>query len=175
MRSLQFLFSFQRIIVFGNSGSGKSTLAKRLASDYPSLAHLDLDTIAWQANSGVPQRKPLPDATSELDVFCLEHTSWVMEGCYADLLSHVAPEAELAIYLNLSAELCQENAQNRPWEPHKYPTKEAQDANLAMLLDWIADYETREDDSFSRAAHERLWKGFQGQKVEVTTNLGIAD
>ena len=27
----------------------------------------------------------------------------------------------------------------RPWEPHKYPSKEAQDANLALLIGWIRE------------------------------------
>ena len=41
----------RRIVVFGNSGSGKTTLARVLTSQY-GLAHLDLDSLAWDS-SGV--------------------------------------------------------------------------------------------------------------------------
>ena len=37
----------ERIVIFGNSGSGKSSLAKAL-SERKGLAHLDLDTVAWE-------------------------------------------------------------------------------------------------------------------------------
>lgn len=55
----------------------------------------------------------------------------------------------------------------RPWEPHKYPSKEAQDANLEMLIGWIAEYETRTD-TFSLAAHRALFDRFTGDKIELT-------
>jgi hypothetical protein len=35
------------------------------------------------------------------------------------------------------------NAFSRPWEPHKYLSKEAQDANLEMLMGWIRAYEDK--------------------------------
>ena len=37
----------RKILIFGNSGSGKSTLAGKLCAGN-GLAHLDLDTLAWQ-------------------------------------------------------------------------------------------------------------------------------
>jgi adenylate kinase family enzyme len=48
-------------------------------------------------------------------------------------------------------------------DAHKYASREAQDANLEMLLGWIRDYETR-DDVCSRALHTRLFDGFSGVK-----------
>jgi hypothetical protein len=57
----------------------------------------------------------------------------------------------------------QAHARARPWEPHKYASKEAQDANLDMLLGWIADYPSREG-PLGRAAHEALFEGFTGRK-----------
>jgi adenylate kinase family enzyme len=157
----------QTIIIFGNSGSGKSTLAKRLCARH-SLAHLDLDTLAWQAGSP-PQRKPLEESAAAIHTFMKAQPNWVIEGCYSDLLALVADQASEMIFMDLPGALCQANARQRPWEPHKYASQQAQDDNLAMLLDWIADYEQR-DDSFSRAAHRQLWAGFSGKKTRYTDN-----
>jgi hypothetical protein len=71
--------------------------------------------------------------------------------------------------MNLDVESCIGNAKNRPWEPHKYPSKEAQDKNLSMLLNWISQYPERED-TFSKVAHENLYSGFKGSKRVVTKN-----
>jgi adenylate kinase family enzyme len=156
----------RKIIVFGNSGSGKSTLAKELR--YEGLAHLDLDTLAW-LRSSPPERRPIEQAHEQVQAFISKNNEWVVEGCYADLLELLKPFANEAIFMNLSTQLCQENARNRPWEPHKYESKEAQDNNLPMLLDWIAGYMKR-DDSLSFGAHSNLFQGFQGKKTEITSN-----
>ena len=71
--------------------------------------------------------------------------------------------------MNLSIEQCRENAQARAWEPHKYQSKEAQDKNLAMLLDWISGYETRSD-TFSRQSHEVFYDKFNNTKTQITSN-----
>ena len=160
----------KKIIIFGNSGSGKSTLAKSLC-ETEQLAHLDLDTIAWLPGMP-PQRKPLADSQVEIEAFVASHSSWVIEGCYSDLLEMVLPEASEIIFLNLPVALCIENAKARPWEPHKYESKEAQDANLDMLISWIADYETRQD-TFSQAAHQALFDLYQGRKVMLSKNEKI--
>ncbi|CAB9530599.1 Inherit from COG: Catalyzes the reversible transfer of the terminal phosphate group between ATP and AMP. Plays an important role in cellular energy homeostasis and in adenine nucleotide metabolism (By similarity) [Seminavis robusta] len=179
------LLRYPTIIVFGNSGSGKSTLARNLVSKHPEWPHLDLDSIAWchKDDQSVPKRKPHHIATQELDRWIMAQQQrkppelWIMEGCYADLLSHVAPKATLTIFLNLPILTCQENAKARPWEPHKYPHgKQDQDANLPMLLDWIADYEHRSKDSdFSKHAHQALFDSFDGKKLEITSNWSPQD
>jgi adenylate kinase family enzyme len=156
----------RKIIIFGNSGSGKSTLAQELSGQ--GLSHLDLDTLAWLP-SNPPERKPLAQAHEQIKIFIDENTEWVIEGCYADLLHLVKPFANEAIFMNLPVHRCQENARTRPWEPHKYESKEAQDANLPMLLDWIAGYLER-DDALSYCAHSALFEGFQGKKAELTSN-----
>ena len=132
------------------------------------MAHLDLDTLAWTPSSP-PERRPIDQAYEEIQRFIDANSNWVIEGCYADLLELVEPFANEAIFMNLPVHLCQENAKNRPWEPHKYESKEAQDKNLPMLLDWIAGYMER-DDSLSYTAHSALYEGFQGQKTEITSN-----
>lgn len=155
------------ILIFGNSGSGKSTLAKELCSS-GTLAHLDLDTLAWKPVTP-PERMPLEDSAKKIDDFINSTQNWVIEGCYSDLLQMVISKSTEVIFMNLPVETCKINARNRPWEPHKYKSREAQDANLEMLLDWIAQY-TERDDGFSLASHERLYKNFRGKKKMYVSN-----
>jgi adenylate kinase family enzyme len=157
----------RKIVIFGNSGSGKSTLAKEL-KQAEGLAHLDLDSIAWQPSSP-PERKSMAESTSEINEFINSNDRWVIEGCYSDLLEVVIPASSEIIFLNLPVEACIANAKNRPWEPHKYESKQAQDANLNMLTNWIAQY-TERDDIFSQSAHETLFKGYEGKKTMYTKN-----
>lgn len=157
----------KRILIFGNSGSGKSTLAAKL-SKAENLAHLDLDTLAWLP-SNPPQRSPLEVSQKAIQEFTDKHQAWVVEGCYADLLELLATEATEIIFMNLPIELCVENARNRPWEPHKYASKQEQDENLAMLIDWIRQYDGRHDE-FSLRAHKSLYDSFSGKKRMAASN-----
>jgi adenylate kinase family enzyme len=159
----------QRVLIFGNSGSGKSTLARRLANE-GDLAHLDLDTLAWLPEPP-PRRAALANSARSIDAFIGRHTAWVIEGCYTDLLELAAPFAGRAVFLNLDVEQCVANARKRPWEPHKYESKAAQDANLDMLIGWICDYFER-DDVFSYRAHREFYERFPGEKRMYTANVG---
>lgn len=159
----------RRILVFGNSGSGKSTLAHRLGAN-GRFAHLDLDTLAWQETSP-PERAPIEESSAKIEAFVDANESWVIEGGYSDLLAIVVRESSEIIFLNLPVHLCVENAQNRPWEPHKYKSKADQDANLDMLTSWITEYPTR-DDGFSERAHEKLYSEYVGTKRMYTNNEG---
>lgn len=150
-----------RIVIFGNSGSGKSTLARHIAQSQ-SLAHLDLDTLAWLAEVP-PQRRDIAESCSLISAFITENSDWVIEGCYGELLRFAALSASELVFLNLPVQQCLENARKRHWEPHKYESKAAQDKNLPMLLDWIEDYAHR-DDEFSLAAHTKLFQEFDGKK-----------
>lgn len=156
-----------KVVIFGNSGSGKSTLAKDLASNNL-LPHLDLDTVAWKPVQP-PERMPISESKIAIQGFLNANDSWVVEGCYSDLLEFFTPHAEEVIFLNLPISTCIANAKNRPWEPHKYENKEAQDANLNMLVDWISQYESRFD-TFSKVAHEKLFEQFEGNKKMYTSN-----
>ncbi len=160
-----------KIVIFGNSGSGKSTLAKTLANKHK-LAHLDLDTVAWEPISP-PKRMPISESKVSITNFISTNKNWVVEGCYADLLEIVTPYAEQVIFLNLPVSACITNAKNRPWEAHKYASKEAQDANLAMLIEWISQYESR-NDTFSKQAHEKLYKAFRGKKTIYDANKNLS-
>ena len=156
-----------KILIFGNSGSGKSTLAKRLCSA-DGLSHLDLDNLAWQPTVP-PERKTLKESESGVLNFINSNDSWVIEGCYSDLLEIAIPFSNEIIFMNLPIESCIENARNRPWEPHKYESKEAQDSNLEMLIDWISQYSKRTD-TFSEVSHTALYEKYTGKKRMITNN-----
>ncbi|MGH1472384.1 MAG: shikimate kinase [Cellvibrionaceae bacterium] len=156
----------QKILIFGNSGSGKSTLA-RTFSQSNHTAHLDLDTLAWLPTQP-PQRMPLSESEWAIKQFMNENDQWVIEGCYTDLLALAADEATEIIYLDLSIDDCIKNAKGRPWEPHKYASKQAQDDNLDMLISWICDYHTR-NDVFSKKSHEAFFNNFHGKKTRLST------
>lgn len=148
----------------GNSGSGKSTLAARLANEN-GLAHLDLDTLAWLPGTP-PRRRPLADSVAAIEAFFAEHDRWVVEGCYGDLVRAVLPYATKLYFMNPGVETCIANCRARPWEPHKYESKAAQDSNLEMLIDWVRGYETRTDE-LSLAAHRTIFDAFTGDKIEI--------
>ncbi len=158
-----------RLLIFGNSGSGKSTLA-RAKAELLQCPHLDLDTIAWQRGVDPPTRMPLSASQTLIAPFLADNEPWVIEGCYTSLLALVTPHATELIFLNPGVETCLDNSRNRPWEPHKYESPEAQQANLAMLLEWIAQYPEREDE-FSLQAHRKLYDEFPGPKREYTSNV----
>jgi adenylate kinase family enzyme len=160
-----------RYLVLGNSGSGKSTLALRLARAQ-TLPHLDLDTLAWLPTEP-PARRPLDESRQEVESFLAAGNRWIIEGCYADLLAIPLPRCTRLIFLNPGVDACVANALARPWEPHKYPSKESQDANLGMLLGWIREYDTRTD-VFGLRAHRALFDGFDGEKYELTSRETIA-
>jgi len=157
-----------RVVIFGNSGSGKSTLAMARSASL-GCPLLDLDTIAWEAGAEITTRRSLEASRSDIHDFVHSAESWVIEGCYADLLELAMPDATEIVFLNPGTETCIENARQRPWEPHKYASPAAQDANLAMLIAWIRDYEQRVDE-FSYTAHRRLFDGFQRRKRELQSN-----
>jgi len=157
----------KKILIFGNSGSGKSTLAANIAAA-DNIAHLDLDVLAWRPVIP-PEREPLAISREKILTFTSKNESWVIEGCYTDLLEIVCPDVTEIIFLNLPVELCIENARKRPWEPHKYTTKKAQDDNLSMLIDWITQYMKR-DDQFSYKSHIKFYQSFAGKKSMIKQN-----
>jgi len=153
----------RRIVIFGNSGSGKTTMARRLAQEH-GLAHLDLDSLAWQS-PGV-RSSPEQSAHSIRD-FIDAHGAWVVEGCYGDLLEQIVPAATEVRFLNPGVEVCVANCLARPWEPEKYPSRESQDQMLTFLLSWVREYESRTDE-YSLARHRQIFESFRGTRYEFT-------
>ncbi|MCV6613479.1 MAG: shikimate kinase [Cellvibrionaceae bacterium] len=155
----------RKVLIIGNSAAGKSTLAHYLAAS-ERLAYLDLDTVAWLPQLP-PKRMPLDESMDLITGFVKNHQAWVIEGCYTDLAGLISEEANELIFLNVPVDHCLENADMRPFEPHKYSSPQAQDKNLPMLRDWIRDYANRQDDC-SLAAHRQLFDRFNGKKTELT-------
>jgi adenylate kinase family enzyme len=153
-----------RIAILGNSGSGKSTLAKRLAAA-ASVPVLDLDTIVWEPRL-VAVARPWPRVIEDLETFCAAGDRWIIEGCYADVVGASLRWQPELIFLNPGEEACLRHCRARPWEPHKYESKEAQDTNLAFLLAWVSEYYRREG-SMSLRAHRELFEAYAGTKLEI--------
>lgn len=152
-----------KTLVFGNSGSGKSTLAQQLAQEH-GLAHLDLDSIVWEPGKVAVQRAPDAIAGS-LKAFLASHDRWVIEGCYGELVDVASSNCTELVFLNPGMETCLEHNRHRPWEPHKYASKEAQDAMLENLQAWVAGYYERKD-QWSYHAHRQIFDAFPGRKSE---------
>jgi len=153
-----------RAAILGNSGSGKSTLAGWLAQS-ASLAVLDLDSVAWEPDQPAVAR---PSALAEADVstFCTTNARWVVEGCYGTLIEVTLRAEPLLIFLNPGLESCIAHCLNRPWESHKYATKQQQDANLGFLLSWVSEYYTR-DGPMSLRSHQAVFARYPGPKVQL--------
>lgn len=152
-----------RTLVFGNSGSGKSTLAQQLERE-GSLARLDLDSIVWEPGKVAVQRNPDVIADS-LNAFLGSHERWVIEGCYGELVNIASSYCTELVFLNPGLETCLEHNRQRPWEPHKYVSKEVQDAMLENLQAWVAGYYERKD-QWSYHAHRQIFDAFTGRKSE---------
>jgi adenylate kinase family enzyme len=153
-----------RIAILGNSGSGKSTLARWLAQQ-AGAALLDLDSVAWEPGQ-IAVARPASAATDDVRNFCSTHDSWVVEGCYANLLQATLAFQPRLVLLDPGLAQCLENCRARPWEPHKFASKAEQDQHLAFLLDWVADYYQR-DGEMSLAAHAALFASYQGTKHKL--------
>ncbi|MES2321374.1 MAG: shikimate kinase [Pseudomonadota bacterium] len=153
-----------KILIVGNSGSGKSWRARALAEQH-ALAHLDLDTIYYVPGQIAVQR-PMAEVLADLQAFFAWHPAWVAEGCYGDVIEAALPFCSELVFMNPGKDVCLANNGKRPWEPHKYASKEQQDSMLPFLLDWVARYYER-DDNCSYARHRRLFDSFTGARREI--------
>jgi adenylate kinase family enzyme len=152
-----------KVLVFGNSGSGKSTYARALAAR-EGLVHLDLDSIVWEPGKIAVQR-PSESVIADLLSFMDSHPAWVIEGCYGNLVEAASGHCTLMVFLNPGVEACLANNAARPWESHKYASREDQDAMLSKLQEWVVGYYQRED-AWSYRAHREIFDSFTGPKVE---------
>jgi adenylate kinase family enzyme len=153
-----------RVILLGNAGAGKTTMARRLMGgrDVPRLS---LDEIAW--NEG-PERKPLAETLGTLETFLVANDEWIIEGCYGDLVEAALPYCSELRFLNPGVETCVTHCLARTWEPTKFATPEEQNASLQHLVDWVRQYEMR-DDEYGLRRHRAIFDRFDGPKREYTT------
>jgi adenylate kinase family enzyme len=151
-----------KLIILGNAGAGKSTLAKKLIARQPA-ARLSLDEVAFQSGT---ERRPLQDSVEAVKRWISEQDSWIIEGCYADILEPVLAYADELLFLNPGVDACMAHCRSRPWEPEKFSSSQEQDDNLDNLLQWVRSYETR-DDEYGLSRHRSLYQSFDGKKREL--------
>jgi len=152
-----------KLILLGNSGSGKTTLSKEIITREPA-ARLSLDKVAF--NSNVERRK-LEESIANVVQFIASYDSWIIEGCYADIIEAVVKECEELIFLNPGVNACVSHCLSRPWEPEKFVSRREQDENLENLISWVRLYETRTDE-YGLIRHKALYESFNGKKQEFT-------
>lgn len=138
-------------------------MARRLLEREPA-ARLSLDEVAFSEGA---QRRPVDESVAEALRFIESHVSWIVEGCYADILEPLLQNADTLIFLNPGVETCIAHCKARPWEAEKFESREAQDANLENLISWVRAYEFR-DDEYGLKRHRALFDAFNGRKVEYT-------
>ena len=148
----------RRVFVIGNSGSGKTTFARGLAERL-GRPHLDLDAVAFSDQADT--RRPVEASVELLTATLGFDARPVIEGCYADLVQALADADDHLVWLDLPVAACIDNARARPWEPHKWPNADAQDAFLPRLIAFIEGYPT-DPAPTGRPAHAQLFSDFPG-------------
>ncbi|PAU56247.1 adenylate kinase [Pseudomonas sp. PICF141] len=146
-----------RTLIIGNSGSGKSWLAKRLA-EHLQVPWIDLDLIHWISDEHSIAR-PRAEALGMARVAANEE-HWVIEGVYGWIVIELVEQATSLIWLCLEDEVCVSHIRQRETE------RDDNDDLLMALQDWADSYRTR-DDSSGFAAHQRLFEGFSGSKLQL--------
>ncbi|MFU2327090.1 adenylate kinase [Pseudomonas sp. NFX98] len=151
-----------RTLIIGNSGSGKSWLAQRLA-EHLQVPWTDLDQIHWLSDEhSIP--RPRAEALGIARI-AADEPRWVIEGVYGWIVSEVIHRATALIWISVEDEVCVANIRQRE-------TKD--DERLIALLEWAGSYRMR-DGSSGFVAHQRLFEGFTGSKVQLLNRVGIAD
>src|SRR5262252_7680882 len=153
-----------RLILLGNAGAGKSTMARRLIGEAP-IPRLSLDQIAWDEG---PKRKRLEESLRILMEFIQSNEQWIIEGCYSDLVEAALPYCTELRFLNPGIDVCVAHCHRRPWEPDKFSSPKDQEAMLAHLVQWVGEYETRNDD-YGLKRHRQIFERFHGPKREYTS------
>lgn len=153
-----------RVAIVGNSGSGKSTLASQIAAAH-SVASLDLDTAAWEPGKiAVPRSSEA--AAADVAAFCASRDQWVVEGCYAGLVTQALEQSPILLFVDPGVDACLANCRSRPWEPHKYASRAEQDEQVDFLLSWVREYYSRDGD-LSLSAHQALFEQYRGPKLRL--------
>jgi len=150
-----------RTLIIGNSGSGKSWLAERLQ-----LPWTDLDRIHWLSDEhSIP--RPRAEALTMARI-AAEQERWVIEGVYGWIVSEILHRATALIWLCVDDEDCIANIRQRE------AGRDEQDLLLIALLEWAGSYRQRQGSS-GFAAHQRLFEGFTGAKIQLMDRAEITD
>ncbi|QXH62908.1 adenylate kinase [Pseudomonas azerbaijanorientalis] len=151
-----------RTLIIGNSGSGKSWLAQRLAEQLRE-PWTDLDRIHWLSDEHSIAR-PRNEALGMARI-AADEERWLIEGVYGWIASELLSRATALIWLSLGDEDCVANIRRRETQD---------DERLVALLEWAGSYRKR-DDSSGFAAHQRLFEGFTGSKIQLMDWKEITD
>jgi adenylate kinase family enzyme len=108
-----------KIILLGNAGAGKSTLSKKLIAKHPT-ARLSLDEVAFQDGT---ERHPLQDSIEDVKRWIADNESWIIEGCYAEIIEPLLESCDELIFLNPGVDVCIAHCRSRPWEPENSTTR----------------------------------------------------
>lgn len=154
----------RRIILLGNAGAGKSTMARYLTQGN-SIPRLSLDEIAWSEG---PKRKPHKESVCELETFLKTNEHWLIEGCYGDLIKVALPYCTELRFLNPGIDVCIKHCRQRLWEPEKFASQEEQQAMVETLIEWVREYENRNDE-YGLKRHREIFDTFNGSKKEYTS------
>lgn len=149
-----------RTLIIGNSGSGKSWLAQRLAERLL-VPWTDLDRIHWLSDEhSIP--RPRAEALAMARVMA-EQERWVIEGVYGWIARELLPRTTTLIWLSVADEVCVANIRQREIND---------DERLIALLEWAGSYRQR-DDSSGYTAHQRLFEGFTGGRIQLMDRTEI--
>lgn len=152
-----------RTLIIGNSGSGKSWLAKRLAEQLQ-VPWIDLDLIHWISDEhSIP--RPRAEALGMAQV-AASNECWVIEGVYGWMVSELMEQATALIWLCLEDEDCVSHIRQREAK------RDDSDELLIALQDWAGSYRTREGSS-GFSAHQRLFEGFDGSKLQLMNRAEV--
>jgi adenylate kinase family enzyme len=146
-----------RTLIIGNSGSGKSWLAQRLAEQMR-VPWTDLDLIHWLSDEHSIAR-PRTEAVAMARIAASEER-WIIEGVYGWIVSELLHRATALVWLTVDDETCIANIRQREAK------RDEEDELLIALLEWAGSYRLREDCS-GFAAHQRLFEGFGGSKIQL--------
>jgi hypothetical protein len=92
----------------------------------------------------------------------------VIEGVYGWMASELIHRATALIWLCVEDEECVANIRQRE------ARRDDHDELLIALLDWAGSYRTR-DDCSGFAAHQRLFDGFTGSRLQLVNRAQITN
>jgi hypothetical protein len=118
----------------------------------------------WEPGK-IAMQRPRESVATSLRSFIDSQAAWVIEGCYGELIRAASAHCTLLVFLNPGIDACLANNLKRPWESHKYASRELQNTMLGQLQEWVAGYYQRTD-AWSYRVHREIFDAFAGPKVE---------